>query len=322
VESRNRGGGSRRNYGRISVNGSNGYGTVAAPGTDPLVITVGAMKAMGSYSRTDDQIASYSSKGPTTYDHVVKPDVVAPGNLVVSTDSRGSTLETLFPNNAVAGNTSLHDYLSLSGTSMATPAVAGGVALMLQQNPNFTPDQVKARLMKTAYKTFPTYSIATDPATGLTYLSFYDVFTVGAGYVDLGAALSNTDVASGNVGAALSPTATYNSRTGMVTVSNGNGTVASSSWYGARRSCGAHPWFGARTCRAVRWRGAARWFGVAAPPQDLASCGDRRLTRPVAWSGALRQIPTGHFPRPTRKNNFPCLCVSRNLLRSCALKPF
>ncbi|MBZ5687326.1 MAG: S8 family serine peptidase [Acidobacteriia bacterium] len=164
------------NYGRLSLNGSNGYGTVAAPGNDPLVITVGAMKAMGSYSRTDDQIASYSSKGPTTYDHVVKPDVVAPGNLVVSTDSRGSTLETLFPNNAVAGNTSQHDYLSLSGTSMATPAVAGGVALMLQQNPNLTPDQVKARLMKTAYKTFPMYSIATDPATGLTYLSYYDVF--------------------------------------------------------------------------------------------------------------------------------------------------
>jgi serine protease AprX len=55
------------NYGRISLNGSNGYGTVAAPGNDPLVITVGAMKAMGTYSRTDDHIASYSSKGPTTY---------------------------------------------------------------------------------------------------------------------------------------------------------------------------------------------------------------------------------------------------------------
>src|ERR1700746_2984467 len=77
-------------------------------------------------------------------------------------------------------------------------------------------------------------------------------------------------------------------------------------WYGARRLCGGHPWFGARTCRAVRRCGAARGFGVAAPPRDLASYGDRRLIRPVAWSGALRRIPTGHFPRPTRKNNFPC----------------
>jgi serine protease AprX len=85
------------NYGRISMNGSNGYGTVAAPGNDPLVITVGAMKAMGTYSRTDDQIASYSSKGPTTYDHVVKPDVVAQGNLVVSTNSPREHSGTSFP---------------------------------------------------------------------------------------------------------------------------------------------------------------------------------------------------------------------------------
>ena len=108
------------NFGRISVNGSNGYGTVAAPGNDPLVLTVGAMKAMGSYSRSDDQIASYSSKGPTTYDHVVKPDVVAPGNSVVSTNSKGSTLEGEFPANDVAGNGSGQDYFILSGTSMGT----------------------------------------------------------------------------------------------------------------------------------------------------------------------------------------------------------
>ncbi len=90
------------NFGRVSVNGSNGYGTVAAPGNDPLVLTVGAMKSMGSYSRTDDQIASYSSKGPTTYDHVVKPDIVAPGNLVVSLDAHASTLDSEYPGNEVA----------------------------------------------------------------------------------------------------------------------------------------------------------------------------------------------------------------------------
>jgi len=154
------------NYGRISVYGSNGYGTVAAPGNDPLVLTVGAMKSMGTYSRADDQIASYSSKGPTTYDHVVKPDVVAPGNLVVATNSPGSTLESEFPGNDVAGNSSSKDYFTSSGTSIVTPAVAGGVALLLQQNPNLTPDQVKARLMKTTYKSFPVSSVATDPLHG------------------------------------------------------------------------------------------------------------------------------------------------------------
>jgi serine protease AprX len=216
------------NYGRISVSGSNGYGTVAAPGNDPLVLTVGAMKAMGTYSRTDDQIASYSSKGPTTYDHVVKPDLVAPGNMVVSLDAHASTLEGEFPGNEVAGNHTNHDYFILSGTSMATPAVAGGVALLLQQNPSLTPDQVKARLMKTAYKTFPTSSTATDTNTGQTFTSYYDLFTVGSGYMDLGAALTNTDLAPAAVGSALSPTAVYNSN-GTVTLSNGNSSVAPSS---------------------------------------------------------------------------------------------
>jgi serine protease AprX len=57
---------------------------------------------------------------------------------------------------------------------MAAPMVSGTVALMLQQNSNLTPDQVKARLMKTAYKVFPTSSTATDPTTGLTNTSQYD----------------------------------------------------------------------------------------------------------------------------------------------------
>ena len=217
------------NYGRISVDGSDGYGTVAAPGNDPLVITVGAMKSMDTFPRTDDRIASYSSKGPTTYDHVVKPDVVAPGNLVVSLDDYGSTLDSLFPGNEVAGNNTNHDYFTLSGTSMATPAAAGAVVLQLQQHPSLTPDQVKARLMKTAYKSFPSSSTATDPTTGQTYTSYYDIFTVGAGYLDVQAAMNNNDLAPATVGAALSPTAVYNAATGTVTLSNGNSVIAGNS---------------------------------------------------------------------------------------------
>ena len=202
------------NYGRISVNGSNGYGTVAAPGNDPFVITVGAMKSMDTLTRTDDQIASYSSKGPTTYDHIVKPDIVAPGNEVVSIGANG-TLKSLYPGNILSGYSG--NYFSLSGTSMATPAVTGAVALLLQQTPNLTPDQIKARLMKTAYKTFPASSTATDPLTLQTYTSYYDLFTVGSGYLDIAAALANKDMASNKVGSALSPTAAYNSTTGAVT---------------------------------------------------------------------------------------------------------
>ena len=66
-----------------------GYGTVTAPGNDPYVITVGAMKTMGTPTRVDDLIASYSSKGPTMIDAVAKPDIVAPGNLLVSLECSG-----------------------------------------------------------------------------------------------------------------------------------------------------------------------------------------------------------------------------------------
>src|SRR6266704_1474455 len=72
------------NQGRNNSADTDGYGTIAAPGNDPYVITVGAMKTASTPTRTDDTIASYSSKGPTAFDQVVKPDIVAPGNQVVS----------------------------------------------------------------------------------------------------------------------------------------------------------------------------------------------------------------------------------------------
>jgi serine protease AprX len=120
------------NNGRDNSLNTNGYGTITAPGNDPYVITVGAMKPMGTPGRSDDQIASYSSKGPTLLDHVVKPDLVAPGNLIIST--LASTSATLFtPSTTVPtnyynnyGNWSASTaYFKLSGTSMATPVVSG-----------------------------------------------------------------------------------------------------------------------------------------------------------------------------------------------------
>jgi serine protease AprX len=79
---------------------------------------------------------------------------------------------------------------------MATPIVSGAAALMIQHDPTLTPDTVKARLMKTAYKAFPAFSTATDPTTGQTYLDTYDMFTIGAGYVDVAAALADYEVAT------------------------------------------------------------------------------------------------------------------------------
>jgi serine protease AprX len=203
------------NRGRDYSMGTYGYETIGAPGNDPNVITVGATKTNGTPTRADDSIASYSSKGPTLLDHVIKPDLVAPGNRIISLESPGSYMATTYQNldvpslptciGGICTNGPGGQYLRLSGTSMATPVVAGAAALMIQKDPTLTPDTIKARMMKTAWKGYPTTSLAYDLA-GFSYLSQYDVFTIGAGYLDVDAVLGNTDVASGG---ASSPYATF-----------------------------------------------------------------------------------------------------------------
>ncbi len=218
------------NNGRDNSAGTNGYGTIAAPGNDPYVITVGAMKTNGTYSTADDTIATYSSKGPTGYDQIVKPDLVAPGNRVVSDDNMAATLPKDNHANLVPlsyyQNTNVttlsNQYFTLSGTSMATPVVSGAAALLLQQYPNLTPDQVKARLMKTASKAFPASSTVTDPTTGITYTDYYDIFTVGAGYLNIPAALANNDLAYAS---AMSPSVRFDQSTQTAYLVNGTSVL-------------------------------------------------------------------------------------------------
>jgi serine protease AprX len=211
------------NNGRDNSQRTRGFATIGSPGNDPAVITVGATRTMGTATRNDDAIASYSSKGPTLMDHIVKPDVVAPGNRIGSLLVKNSTLDVEFPSLEIAPTgtctgTCATNYFRLSGTSMATPVVSGAVALMLQKDPTLTPDTVKARIMKTAWKGFGLYCDSYDVFNNL-YSNEYDLFTYGAGYLDVDEALENTDVANG---VALSPTATYNSATNTVTIVNTN----------------------------------------------------------------------------------------------------
>ena len=158
---------------------------MTSPGNHPLVITVGAMRGMGTAARGDDLIASYSSKGPSMVDQVIKPDIVAPGNqvaapMLTNTSLYGWYTANEIPKTSYTGIQRMSNtYFRLSGTSMAAPVVAGTVALMLQKEPGLTPDTVKLRLMKTATKSFPTASVVYDAITGQSFPSQYDIFTVG-----------------------------------------------------------------------------------------------------------------------------------------------
>lgn len=118
--------------------------TISSPGIDPLVITVGASDDKNSVRFNDDGVAEFSSRGPTI-DDLAKPDVLCPGTNIISLRSPNSVLD-LSNKNARVGD----DYVSLSGTSMATPICAGIVALMLEANGGLRPDEVKEIIMGTA----------------------------------------------------------------------------------------------------------------------------------------------------------------------------
>jgi len=107
--------------------------TIGTPAHAEHVITVGAMDDKGTVDRSDDKMAYFSSRGPTTYDGLTKPDIVTPGVNIKSTKPGGG-------------------YTSMSGTSMATPVMSGLVALMLSANPGLSPEQVKNIYMQTADK--------------------------------------------------------------------------------------------------------------------------------------------------------------------------
>jgi len=150
------------NIGR-SAAGNAQYGGITAPGNSPWVLTVGASSHMGTPDRADDAMAAFSSRGPTAIDSRAKPDLVAPGVGIESLATPNSTLYASATDSLLSGTvpTSYLPYVSLSGTSMSAPVVAGTVALMMQANPNLTPNQAKAILQFTA-QIYPGYDPLTD----------------------------------------------------------------------------------------------------------------------------------------------------------------
>jgi serine protease AprX len=132
-----------------SADGRMVLGSIASPGNSPLALTVGALNTWGTVKRSDDSVTTYSSRGPTRFEMIVKPDVAAPGNKIVSLQAKGAYLPTAYPDLHVAGAVT-NAYMTLSGTSMAAPMVSGGVALLLQGTPGLTPAQIKLALQTSA----------------------------------------------------------------------------------------------------------------------------------------------------------------------------
>ena len=136
------------NYG-VTAAGVPVLGGITSPGNSPSALTVGAVDTKGTVDRSDDVIAPYSSRGPTRFDWTVKPDVAAPGTRIVSLEAVGSYIANTYPAWHVAGS-GLNAYNRLSGTSMSTAVVSGGVALLLDAYPGLSPAQVKVLLQSGA----------------------------------------------------------------------------------------------------------------------------------------------------------------------------
>ena len=130
--------------------------TVGAPGAATEALTVGAVDR-------DDKLAGFSSRGPRLGDLGLKPEITAPGVGIVAARAAGTTMGD--PVDAL--------YTAASGTSMATPHVAGAAAVLAQEHPGWTGRQLKNALVSTA--------ATTDGV---------DVYGQGAGRVDLARAVT------------------------------------------------------------------------------------------------------------------------------------
>ena len=141
---------------RRTTSGEPQFGGITSPGQRAVGADRRRLSHQGTAAAATTRSRDFSSRGPTWIDFAAKPDLVAPGVGIESlTRSAQHALRhaARLPARRHAAQTSYKPYLSLSGTSMAAPVVAGTVALMLEANPTLTPNAVKAILQYTAQVT-------------------------------------------------------------------------------------------------------------------------------------------------------------------------
>ncbi|WP_329791812.1 S8 family serine peptidase [Lentzea sp. DG1S-22] len=156
------------------VAAGNSGGPIGSPAAADAALTVGAVDR-------EDKLAEFSSRGPRWVDNAVKPDITAPGVDIVAAKARNGRIGT------PVGDT----HVALSGTSMATPHVAGAAAVLAAKNPTWKAEELKAALMNSA-----------RPNPSLT------VYDQGAGRLDIGRGASaavSTDHGGFSLGTAQWP---------------------------------------------------------------------------------------------------------------------
>jgi serine protease AprX len=254
--------------------GAEGYGTIHSPADDARVITVGASNNYQTGGRSDDIMTTYTSRGPSLPDHVVKPDLVAPGNRTISLRAEGSTLDAAHPELRVKQETYRDDpaaagldspYFQMSGSSMAAGVVSGMAILMIQADPSLTPDTVKARLMKSAEKR-----------------AGYDIFSEGAGFADLASALATGGAAAGP---ALSPVATWTGN-GIVIQETGDLWGDAAAW-GGEAIWGSDPLRGTGSV----WADPILWSDASGGTPDGTAPGNAGANS-IVWGGNKKSSGT------------------------------
>ena len=235
-------------------------GSVTSPGSDPTLLTVGALDEKLTADRSDDVVPRFSGRGPAPQD-VAKPDVVAPGTSLVSLRSPGSVVD-----GENAGSRVGEAYFRGSGTSFATSAVSGAAATLLAQRPALRPDQVKALVRGTAY----------------TAKGFRDVRDAGSGGLDLAAAAAAPapDVADAELDAPP-PGDEAAWKAFLQALMDGDRAAAANSWSKlspaardwAASKWGANSWSRANSWSASKW-GANSWSTTASKWADAEVSAD------------------------------------------------